>query len=173
VGSGEGRPQPSQTPGELRDSEPRGQTLGWVEGDVLLLVAHTVCTGKAGAEVIRIMSARRVPTRKRGSAMSKKSVKHNLEPDRLAPLTQQQKAEIDALKSASESEIDYSDIPPLTDEFWKIAVRNPFYRSTKSTTTVRLDTDVLLWLKSQGKGYQTRINAILREAMLKALHKKP
>ena len=51
-------------------------------------------------------------------------------------------------------------------------MRNPFYRPTKSTTTVRLDTDVLLWLKSQGKGYQTRLNAILREAMLKALHKK-
>ncbi|MGC1951071.1 MAG: BrnA antitoxin family protein [Gammaproteobacteria bacterium] len=103
--------------------------------------------------------------------MSKKPVKYALEPDRLAPLTQQQKAEIDALKSPSESEIDYSDIPPLTDEFWKNAVRNPFYRPTKSTTTVRIDTDVLLWLKSQGKGYQTRINAILRVAMLKALHK--
>ncbi|MGB7979845.1 MAG: BrnA antitoxin family protein [Candidatus Nanopelagicales bacterium] len=45
------------------------------------------------------------------------------------------------------------------------------YRPTKSSTTVRLDTDVLLWLKAQGRGYQTRLNAILREAMLKELGK--
>jgi uncharacterized protein (DUF4415 family) len=37
---------------------------------------------------------------------------------------------------------------------------------------VRVDADVLLWLKGQGKGYQTRINAILREAMLQSLHPK-
>ncbi len=61
--------------------------------------------------------------------------------------------------------------PALTDDFWKKAVRNPFYRPIKTSTTLRLDTDVLLWLKSKGKGYQTRINAILREAMLKELHK--
>jgi len=104
--------------------------------------------------------------------MATKLIKYALQLDHVAPLTQQQKAAIEALKAASESAIDDSDIPPLTDDFWKNAVRNPFYRPTKSTTTVRLDTDVLLWLKSQGKGYQTRINAILREAMLKALHKK-
>ncbi len=103
--------------------------------------------------------------------MSKKSVKYEFEPDRLPPLTPPQKAEIEALKAAADGEIDYSDIPALTDDFWKKAVRNPFYRPTKASTTVRLDTDVLLWLKSKGKGYQTRINAILREAMLKELHK--
>jgi uncharacterized protein (DUF4415 family) len=41
----------------------------------------------------------------------------------------------------------------------------------QSSTTVRLDTDVLRWLKSKGKSYQTRLNAILREAMLKELNK--
>ena len=104
--------------------------------------------------------------------MRRKPVKYALELDHLPALTKRQKAEIDALKGASESAIDSSDVAPLTDDFWKNATRHPFYRPTKSTTTVRLDTDVLLWLKSQGKGYQTRINAILREAMLKALHKK-
>ena len=48
-------------------------------------------------------------------------------------------------------------------------MRNPLYRPTKTSTTVRLDTDVLLWLRSQGKGYQSRINAILRRAMLDSL----
>jgi uncharacterized protein (DUF4415 family) len=54
----------------------------------------------------------------------------------------------------------------LEDAFWKDAIRNPLYKPTKQATTVRIDADVLLWLKSSGKGYQTRINAILREAML-------
>ena len=46
---------------------------------------------------------------------------------------------------------------------------NPLYKPTKQIATVRLDSDVLLWLKSQGKGYQTRMNAILRQAMLTEL----
>ncbi len=103
--------------------------------------------------------------------MRKKSVKYEFEHDSLPPLSPQQQAEIEALKAASVDEIDYSDIPALTDDFWKNAVRNPFYRPTKASTTLRLDTDVLLWLKSKGKGYQTRINGILREAMLKELRK--
>ena len=41
-----------------------------------------------------------------------------------------------------------------------------------ASTTVRVDADVLAWLKSQGKGYQTRINTILREAMLRSLDDK-
>lgn len=63
--------------------------------------------------------------------------------------------------------IDTSDIPPLTDEFFAQAVRNPYYRPVKQSTTVRIDADVLDWLRRQGAGYQTRINAILRRAMLK------
>ena len=102
--------------------------------------------------------------------MSRKLVKYELEPDRFPPLTPRQQAELAAL-AAAEDAINYSDLPPLSDDFWKHAVRNPFYRPTKSSTTVRLDTDVLLWLKAQGRGYQTRLNAILREAMLKELGK--
>nr|WP_286130771.1 BrnA antitoxin family protein [Enhydrobacter aerosaccus] len=43
------------------------------------------------------------------------------------------------------------------------------YKPTKQIATIRIDSDVLLWLKSQGKGYQTRMNAILRQAMLTEL----
>ena len=85
------------------------------------------------------------------------------------PLSEEQKAELKALAEMPDSEIDFSDIPPLDEKFWKNAVRNPFYRPVKTSTTVRLDADVVAWLKSQGKGYQTRINAILREAMLRSL----
>ena len=87
----------------------------------------------------------------------------------LPPLTEERKAELRALAELPDSEIDYSDIPPLDETFWQNAVRNPFYKPTKASTTVRVDSDVLAWLKSQGKGYQTRMNAILREAMLRSL----
>ena len=90
----------------------------------------------------------------------------------LPPLTEERKAELKALAERPDSEIDYSDIPPLDESFWKNAVRNPFYKPTKTATTVRVDSDVLAWLKSQGRGYQTRINAILREAMLRSLRDK-
>ena len=98
--------------------------------------------------------------------MSKKIVKHTINTNGLLPLTDKQKAEIKAVAALPDSAIDYSDIPPLPDAFWQNAARNPFYKATKTTTTVRVDTDVLMWLKSKGKGYQTRLNAILREAML-------
>lgn len=96
----------------------------------------------------------------------KKTVKHALDITKPLPLTKKQKAEIQALFELPDNKIDYSDIPSLSDEFWKKAVNNPFYKPTKTSTTVRVDSDVLAWLKSQGKGYQTRINAILRAAML-------
>ena len=93
-----------------------------------------------------------------------KTVKLKLDLTNPPPLTDQQKAELEALKSMPDG-----DIPPLSDEFWKNAIRNPVYKPTKTLTTVRLDSDVLMWLRSKGKGYQTRINAILREAMLREL----
>lgn len=101
-----------------------------------------------------------------------KIMKREVDLANLPPLTAAQKAELAALAALPDSQIDHSDIPPLTDEFWKQATTNPFYKPTKQATTVRVDADVLMWLKGQGKGYQTRINAILREAMLRSLHSK-
>jgi uncharacterized protein (DUF4415 family) len=64
------------------------------------------------------------------------------------------------LKTRKAGDIDYSDIPELSEAFWENAeVRLP---ETKTAVYIRLDGDVLAWLKNQGKGYQTRINAILR-----------
>lgn len=86
----------------------------------------------------------------------------------LPPLTDKERAELRALANKPDSEIDFSDIPELTEEqLAKFVRRNQLYKPVKQATTVRLDADVLLWLKSQGKGYQTRMNSILREAMLK------
>ena len=100
-----------------------------------------------------------------------KMVRFTMDLNNPPPLTEEQKAEVAALLAMPDSEIDFSDIPATTDEDWKNAVRgNPWlYKPIKQATTVRVDADVLLWLKSQGKGYQTRINAILRQAMVRAL----
>lgn len=101
--------------------------------------------------------------------MSKKLVRHDIDLTSLPPLSAQQKAELAALTARPDGEVDYSDIPPLTEEFWKNAARGRFYKPTKISTTLRLDSDVLAWLKAQGKGYQSRINAILRREMLSSL----
>ncbi|PYE90118.1 BrnA antitoxin family protein [Phyllobacterium leguminum] len=85
------------------------------------------------------------------------------------PLSEKEKAELKALAEMPDSEIDFSDIPPLTEKFWENAIRNPFLKPTKTSTTVRIDSDVLAWLKSQGKGYQTRMNGILRREMLASI----
>lgn len=101
--------------------------------------------------------------------MSKKIVKHDIDLADLPPLSEKQKAELSALAARPDSKIDYSDIPPLDEAFWKNAMRGRFYKPIKTSTTVRIDSDVLVWLRAQGKGYQSRINAILRREMLSSL----
>ncbi len=54
---------------------------------------------------------------------------------------------------------------------WKDAVRGRFYRPLKQAVSMRLDADVIAWLKKQGKGYQTRANSILRQRMLDELRR--
>lgn len=71
--------------------------------------------------------------------------------------------EIPALKRMKEREIDTTDIPATAD--WSKAMVGKFYRPIKKPLTIRLDADVIHWLKRRGRGYQTRINAILRSAM--------
>jgi uncharacterized protein (DUF4415 family) len=101
--------------------------------------------------------------------VKKKTVNYEIDLAKPPKLTAAQKAELKVLRAKPESEIDYSEIPPLREDFWNKAVRNPFYRPTKTSTTVRIDSDVLHWLRAFGKGYQSRINAILRREMLASL----
>ena len=90
-------------------------------------------------------------------------------PDTLPPLTAKQRAALKALAAKPDREIDVSDVRSLTAKRWKTAVSGHFYRPVKRQITARVDADVLDWLKSQGKGYQSRINAILRRQMLSSL----
>ena len=85
----------------------------------------------------------------------------------LGPLTDEQREELRALAELRDEEIDTSDLPPLTDAQLARMVRGRFYRPVKQQITARLDADVLDWLKAQGPGYQSRMNAILRAAMLR------
>ena len=85
------------------------------------------------------------------------------------PITKKRLEEIKAFKIT-----DFSDAPVLTEEqmkeFKPSHLRNMAnYKPIKKTVNVRLDADVIEWLQSGGKGYQTRMNAILREAMLKSV----
>src|ERR1019366_5929172 len=90
-------------------------------------------------------------------------------PETLPPLTKADRAKLKILAARPDSGIDTSDIPEMTDEQWRKAVRGHFYRPRKRQITARVDADVLDWLKAQGKGYQSRINAILRREMLTSI----
>ncbi len=79
-------------------------------------------------------------------------------------LTKNQAKEIRALKAMKDEEIDLTDIPELQNPGRLIVGR--FYRPIKKSLTIRIDADVLAWVKRQGrKGYQTRINWLLRTAI--------
>jgi uncharacterized protein (DUF4415 family) len=78
-------------------------------------------------------------------------------------LTEAQLENLKRLAERPDDEIDYSDIPEISD-FSGFEV-GKFYRPVKEAVTVRLDADVVHWLKRDGKGYQTRLNAILRREM--------
>jgi len=85
------------------------------------------------------------------------------------PLTDVQREHLARVAALPDESID---IPELTDEAWSAAVRGRFFRPVKQQITARVDADVLDWLKSQGKGYQGRLNAILRREMLASLGQK-
>ena len=72
-------------------------------------------------------------------------------------------SDVKRLRNMKDEEIDYSDIPELDEAFFEKAVI--VLPQPKASVSIRLDQEVLDWFKSQGKGYQTRINALLRAYM--------
>ena len=73
--------------------------------------------------------------------------------------------EIAKLLVKPELEISFADIPATQASDWAQGQRGRFYRPIKKQLTVRIDADVIEWLKADGTGYQSRINQILRDAM--------
>ncbi len=70
------------------------------------------------------------------------------------------KSDLEGLDAMSDEDIDRSDIPELDESFFERETVS--FPPLKKQLTIRLDEDILEWLKGQGRGYQTRINAILR-----------
>jgi len=62
-------------------------------------------------------------------------------------VSKERRRDLVALSERPDDEIDFSDIPELTESFWQNAVRNPFYKPVKKQVTVRVDADVLQWLR--------------------------
>ena len=79
-------------------------------------------------------------------------------------LTAEKKKKLQILAARPDREIDLSDIPEIR-EIPPDAVIGKFYRPRKASVTIRIDVDVLAWLRSSGAGYQTRVNNYLRSLM--------
>lgn len=79
---------------------------------------------------------------------------------------------LDAMK---DEDIDFSDIPEITPEMFAHAVvrRNFEPIPRKKQLTLRVDSDVVDWYKKQGRGYQTRINSLLRAYMIEHQRNTP
>jgi len=85
---------------------------------------------------------------------------------------QQSKTDWNLIDAMDDEDIDLLDTPEVSiEQFAKGVVRKGLKPTeNKSQVTLRIDADVLSWFKSQGKGYQTSINALLKEYMKAHLH---
>lgn len=88
-------------------------------------------------------------------------VVYEFDPSNPPPLTEEQKRELQALAEMPDSAIDYSDIPEITDF-------TGFHRVTPRSSFVRIDGDILDWIKTLGDDRQALVNDILRKQMLAA-----
>jgi uncharacterized protein (DUF4415 family) len=79
-------------------------------------------------------------------------------------ITPEKRKKLERLAERPDREIDLSDIPEIR-QIPSDAVIGKFYRPRKANVTIRIDADVLAWLRSSGEGYQTRINNYLRSLM--------
>ena len=133
---------------ESSGSDERWITIGAVEPGLILLVVH-IHFERDGEEVIRIISARKAESHERNfcaEALKGSERRHK------------------KLRAKRDEDIDFSDAPLVLD--WSKAEIGKFYRPPKKPVTMRLDSDVIEWLKSNGPGYQTKANWLLRSAML-------
>lgn len=133
----------------------RWQTIGMVEHLLTLLLP--------------ILGVRRMVATNT-SASFRRDVQANLKEKFMKKLSDTQRWELAALAGKTEGELDFSNVPATSEQDWQDAVRGKFYRPVKQQLTVRIDADVLAWLKKDGRGYQSRLNEILRSAMINNRH---
>ena len=130
---------------------------------------HAIGAVSAALLLVSMYTVRTMSMTKKSSASSRrgKLIRVSAESIFSKPLNKRQKGVLARIAkrqvAGDDSGIDYSDIPPLTDE--QLA---RFRRASKVLVAARLDRDVYDWLKKYGKGYSTRINSILRAVMSRA-----
>ncbi len=99
-----------------------------------------------------------------GSSQHEQPIRKSAESIWSKPLTKRQKTVLDNVAKrqarGDDTQIDYSDIPALSDK--QLA---QFKRAPKKLVAVRLDADVFDWIRKFGTGYSTRINSVLRVVM--------
>src|SRR5213080_529994 len=103
-------------------------------------------------------------TTKKSFVSSRLAPSNRMKGEPMKKLTKDQKRDIQAIAAKRDEDIDFSDAPAVVD--WSGAEIGKFYRPTKKPVTMRLDSDVIAWLKADGRGYQTKANWLLRHAML-------
>ena len=69
----------------------------------------------------------------------------------MVKLTEEQKAEFEALEAMPDDQIDYSDIPQMTEAEWSKAKRGMFYKPDWQNITLRLDRNVVDWFEEQAE----------------------
>jgi uncharacterized protein (DUF4415 family)/uncharacterized DUF497 family protein len=142
------------------NGEERWQTIGWVS-EFYWSVTRGLRKRSFGSSRLERRAARK------GVVIIMAIVRYERKPGE--PLTRRQKENLKKVARIKDEDIDFSDIPELTDEWFARAVRGKFYRPVKEIVSIRLDKDVLAFYRSQGAGYQTRINDTLRAAMQAAV----
>jgi uncharacterized protein (DUF4415 family) len=83
--------------------------------------------------------------------------------------TKARQKQLQYLASMPDERIDTSDIPELTLAQLRRGVRGAMYRPVKRPVTMRIDADIIAWLKQEGRGYQTKANSLLRREMLRSM----
>jgi uncharacterized protein (DUF4415 family) len=100
---------------------------------------------------------------KKASSRPRETSREQLDPDSLARL------QAAAALPDDQTDLSDPDAPEVRD--WAGAVRGRLYKPVKKLKSLRIDADVLAFFEAQGPGYQTRINTVLRKAMLEALRR--
>ncbi len=129
---------------------------------ILIHVKNTARTAGLGSGSLKeLLLSSLLPGKKKESSESSLLERHQTMSEKSS--AKRSRTDLNRLRKLKDKDIDFSDIPPLKKSFFakaKLELPRP-----KPVVTLRLDADLLDWFKSQGPGYQTRINAVLRMYM--------
>lgn len=107
-------------------------------------------------------SAKKAKRKSSASSRREKLVVVNVKNMKELPaLTDDQRKQLETIDNLPDDQIDFSDIPEMTEHKGPVYI-GLMYRPGKTSVTIRLDSDMVEWFKTQGKGWQTKMNWALR-----------